>query len=94
VNNTSKRRRVVTVIHVNQHVIRANVKSGRRDPCIAVRGGRSGKATLAHEVRIKDAAGNVVCRVVCSLGKPLPCGAGVWLETPLAVEIEAPGSSG
>jgi hypothetical protein len=80
-------RRTPTVIHINQHVIRANVKSGRRDPCIAVRRGRSDKATLAHEVQIKDAAGNVVCRVVSSIDRPLPCGARVWLETELFVAV-------
>jgi hypothetical protein len=86
-NDTSKpRRRAVTVVHVNQHVIRANVKTGRRDPCLAVRRGRSGRATLAHEVRILDANGNVVCRIVCRLDRPLPCGARVWLETTLAGE--------
>ena len=76
-----------TVITVHQHLLRANVKNGTRLPCIAIRRGRSGKATLAHQVLIKDATGAVVARLICRLDRPLACGARIWLETELPVEI-------
>lgn len=63
-----------TVVHVNQHVIRDNVKTGQRKPVLTVKNYKSN--TYAHEVEIKGP-----CRVVYSPDKPLSCGARVWIET-------------
>jgi hypothetical protein len=63
-----------TIIHVNQHVIRANKKDGGNRPVLTVKRGRSNQ--YAHEVKINGPA-----KVVYSPHKPLSCGARVWLET-------------
>lgn len=63
-----------TVVHVNQHVIRSNSKTGAREPVLTVKTYKSN--TYAHEVTI-----NGPCRVVYSPDKPLSCGAKVWIET-------------
>lgn len=70
-----------TRIHVNQHVIRANSKSGERDPVLTVKQGK--KNTYAHEVEIAGPA-----TVVYSPDKPLSCGAKVWIETEGEVNIK------
>jgi hypothetical protein len=63
-----------TLVHVNQHVIKANGKSGARDPVLTVKTYKDN--TYAHEVHI-----NGPCKVVYSPDKPLSCGAKVWIET-------------
>lgn len=63
-----------TIVHVNQHVIRANGKTGARDPVLTVKRGRTNR--YAHEVEILGPA-----KVVYSPDKPLSCGAKVWIET-------------
>lgn len=63
-----------TIIHVNQHVIKANTKNGTNDPALTVKTYKSN--TYAHEVEILGPS-----RVVHSPDKPLPCGARVWIET-------------
>lgn len=73
------------IIHVNQHVIRSNHKKNERFPVLSVKTGSTN--TYAHEVIIKDEQGNPVARVVYSPGKPLPCGAKVWIETYNELEI-------
>lgn len=63
-----------TVIHVNQHVIKANSKTGDRNPVLTVKTYKEN--IYAHEVLIKGE-----CKVVYSPDKPLSCGAKVWIET-------------
>lgn len=63
-----------TIVHVNQHVIRSNAKTGADEPVLTVKRGRSN--TYAHEVSI---AGPAVVKY--SPHKPLSCGARVWIET-------------
>lgn len=63
-----------TIIHVNQHVIKANSKNGTNDPVLTVKTYKSN--TYAHEVEIKGPS-----EVVYSPDKPLSCGAKVWIET-------------
>ena len=63
-----------SIIHVNQHVIRANTKNGTSDPVLTVKQGK--KNTYAHEVEILGPS-----KVVYSPDKPLNCGARVWIET-------------
>ena len=76
-----------TIIHVNQHVIKANRKHGTTDPVITVKdGGGRGKAVYGHE-----AAGDGF-KVVYRPDRPLSCGAHVWVETerPVAVRVFEP----
>lgn len=63
-----------TIIHVNQHVIKANAKNGTNDPTLTVKTYKSN--VYAHEVEIKGPA-----KVIYSPQKPLSCGAKVWIET-------------
>lgn len=67
-------------IHVNQHAIRRNLKTGERQPPIAVKRGRYSNALTASEVAFSGTG-----RVVYSPDKPLPCGARVWIEIDGAV---------
>lgn len=67
-----------TIIHVNQHIIKANAKDGKNDPVLTVKTYKSND--YAHTASImKD--GEEVARVVYSPDKPLSCGARVWIET-------------
>ena len=61
-------------IHINQHVIKRNAKTGERKPVITVKTYKEN--IYGHEVDIKGP-----CRVVYSPDKPLSCGAKVWIET-------------
>jgi hypothetical protein len=69
-----------TIIHVNQHVIKRNSRTGEREPTLTVKQGR--KNTYAHEVSIHGPS-----KVVYSPDKPLSCGAKVWIETESEVEF-------
>jgi len=63
-----------TRIHVNQHKIRSNAKTGEREPVLTVKTYKSN--TYCKTVHI-----NGPCKVVYSPDNPLPCGAKVWIET-------------
>ena len=63
-----------TIIHVNQHVIRANLRNGTNDPALTVRNYKG--IRRAHEVEVLGP-----CKFVHSPTKPLSCGARVWCET-------------
>jgi hypothetical protein len=69
-----------TIIHVNQHVIRSNRKTGASDPVLTVKTYKSN--TYAHEVEILGPS-----KVVYSEDKPLSCGAHVWIETQAEVNV-------
>lgn len=62
-----------TIVHVNQHNIRANTK-GASLPVLTVKTYKSN--TYANVVEFTGKA-----RVVYSPDKPLSCGARVWIET-------------
>lgn len=70
-----------TIIHVNQHVVKANAKNGTQDPVLTVKTYKDNK--YAHEVEIKGES-----KVVYSPDKPLSCGARVWIETQAEVVIK------
>jgi len=63
-----------TIIHVNQHVIKANGKTGERNPTLTVKTYKSN--IYASEVEILGPS-----KIVYSPDKPLSCGAKVWIET-------------
>jgi hypothetical protein len=69
-----------TVIHVNQHVIKANRKNGTNDPVLTVKTYKQN--IYAHEVDIKGDS-----KICYSEDKPLSCGAHVWIETYNEVKI-------
>jgi hypothetical protein len=69
-----------TLIHVNQHVLRANVKAGVDEPMLTCKQARSN--TYAHEALIRGPS-----RFVNGMHKPLSCGARVWLRTEAEVEF-------
>lgn len=69
-----------TIIHVNQHAIRRNIKAETPEPVLTVKTYKSN--TYAHEVSIEGAS-----RIVYSPHKPLSCGARVWIETESPVTI-------
>lgn len=68
-----------TIIHVNQHKIRSNIKAEVKEPVLTTKTYKSN--VYANKVDILDSAGNVVASVVYSPDKPLSCGARVWIET-------------
>ena len=61
-------------IHVNQHKIRSNNKTGSREPVITVK-------TYKSNDYCQEAIIDGPCKVVYSPDKPLSCGARVWIET-------------
>lgn len=67
-------------IHINQHVIRRNKKTGEREPVISIKEGRTN--TYAQGVKILGPS-----EVVYSPDKPLSCGAKVWVETDADIEV-------
>jgi len=69
-----------TIIHVNQHVIKRNNKTGERKPVLTCKTYKDNR--YAHEAIIKGES-----KVVYSPDKPLSCGAKVWIETESEVEI-------
>lgn len=72
---------MLTRIHVNQHVIKANAKHGKCDPVFTVKQGKSN--TYAHRVKVLGEM-----ELVYRPDKPLSCGAKVWIETRGEVQCE------
>lgn len=73
-----------TIIHVNQHVIRKNMKTGANDPVLTCKSYKENE--YAHEVLVYGQDGKLAARVVYSPENPLSCGARVWIETECFVE--------
>lgn len=63
-----------TIIHVNQAVIRRNLKTGANDPVLTVKTYKDNR--YAHTVELLGPS-----RIVHSPHKPLSCGARCWIET-------------
>jgi hypothetical protein len=74
-----------TIIHVNQHNIRAN-KNGENLPVLTCKTYKSNN--YANECIIYDANGLESARIIYSPNKPLSCGAKVWIETNNKIEIK------
>lgn len=73
-----------TIIHVNQHNVKANAK-GSDLPVITCKTYKENN--YANEVIIFDKNGEVAAKVVYSPDKPLSCGAKVWIETQNKIEL-------
>ena len=69
-----------TIIHVNQHAVKANAKNGTNDPVLTVKTYKDNR--YAHTVDVKGPS-----KIVYSPDKPLSCGARVWVETQAEVEV-------
>jgi len=69
-----------TVIHVNQHVIKRNLKTGEREPVLTVKTYKSND--YAHSVTV-----NGPSEIVYRPDSPLSCGARCWIETQSEVEL-------
>lgn len=69
-----------TIVHVNQHKIKSNQKTGTREAVLTVKRGKAND--YCHEVIIDGP-----CRVVYCPDKPLSCGARVWIETEAGVRL-------
>ena len=73
-----------TIIHVNQHKIKRNAKTGEREPVLTCKTYKSND--YAHEVMIDGPS-----RIIYRPNKPLSCGARVWIETESEVKrVEMP----
>jgi hypothetical protein len=68
------------IIHVNQHVIKRNQKTGEREPVLTVKNYKANR--YAHSGVI-----NGPCVVRYEPDCPLSCGARVWIETEAGVEL-------
>ena len=72
-----------TILHVNQHNIKANTK-GADMPVLTVKDYKQNRKGNEASI-VKD--GVVLAKLIYSPDKPLPCGAKVWIETELDVEV-------
>ena len=64
---------MIARIHINQHIIKSNLKTGRHEPVITVKTSRANE--YANKVAIYGPS-----VVIYSPDKPLSCGAKVWIE--------------
>lgn len=69
-----------TIVHVNQHVIKANRLNKESNPVLTVKTYKDN--VYCHEVLFKGPV-----RFIYSPNKPLSCGAHVWAETESEVEV-------
>ena len=74
-----------TIIHVNQHNVRANSK-GDSKPVITCKTYKSN--SYANEAIIYGQDGLPAANIIYSQDKPLSCGAKVWIETYGKVETK------
>lgn len=74
-----------TRIHVNQHNIRANSR-GADLPVLTVKDYKQNRK--GNAVEILDTEGNVIATLLYQPDKPLACGAKVWIETTLKVNVQ------
>lgn len=80
-------RKAKTIIHVNQHHIKANAK-GERKPVLTCKTYKGNK--YSNEIVILGHDGKEAARIIYSPDKPLSCGAKVWIETYGEVQIDNP----
>jgi len=67
------------IVHINQHIIKSNSKTGERKPVITCKTYKEN--VYGYEVEFSNG------KVVYSPDKPLSCGAKVWIETVLPINI-------
>lgn len=69
-------------IHVNQHIIKANRKNGKKDAVLTIK--TTSDNIKANHIMIGD---NV--RLCYAPESPLACGATIWIETTEEINIQA-----
>ena len=69
-----------TVVHVNQHIIKRNRKTGERKPVLTA---KSYKDNRYGKKIVIDGP----CEIVYRPDRPLSCGAHVWIETQAKVKV-------
>jgi hypothetical protein len=69
-----------TIVHVNQHKVKSNLKHNKNEPVLTVKTYKTND--YAKKVNIDGPS-----QIVYSPNKPLSCGARVWLETKSKVDI-------
>mgnify|MGYP003628569776 FL=1 len=72
----------IKYIHVNQHIIRSNLKNGTNEPVLTVKEGRSN--TYGHQVEIHGASTVIYGGNDSTI---LPCGARVVIKTEAEITI-------
>lgn len=70
-----------TIVHVNQHVIKANRKNGETNPPLTVKTYKENR--YGHNVLLTGPGYVKYCP-----DAPLPCGAHVWIETAHPVIVD------
>jgi len=70
-----------TIIHVNQAILRRNMKSGTSEPCLIVR-------NYKHTEYASSVIINGPSKVVYQPHQPLNCGARAWVETQSDVKCD------
>lgn len=75
-----------TIVHVNQHVIKANGKTGDRNPPMTVKNYKTNE--YGHTISVLDKEGEIVGQFIYRPDKPLACGAKVWFETQYGVLVD------
>lgn len=76
-----------TVIHVNQHVIKANRVHHKNDPALTVKTYKSNRKAHTAVIRCKE-TDRELGRFIHSPKQPLSCGARVWFETQEDVYVD------
>jgi hypothetical protein len=74
---------MISRIHVNQHVIRANKKTGDRNAPLTVKQNQTNIKAMIAEILLPD--GTVAATIAYKPDAPLACGATIWVETSLSV---------
>ena len=68
------------IIHVNQHIIKANRKNDKKKPPLTCKTSKDN--IYANEIIIDGP-----CKIRYSPDKPLSCGAHVWIETESEITV-------
>lgn len=68
-------------IHVNQHIIKANKKTGSNDPVLTIKTTKNN--IKANHITIGDKV-----RLCYAPDSPLACGATIWIETTEEINIQ------
>ena len=84
--HTDKGYAMKTIIHVNQHRIKANVKHDKNEPVLTVKTYKSND--YGHQAVLYGQDGLEAARVVYRKDNPLSCGAHCWIETKQKVMVE------
>jgi hypothetical protein len=72
-----------TIIHVNQHIIKANKKLGTKEAPLTAKSYKGNVKANGFQIRHSD--GTVIATFRYQPENPLDCGAHVWCETEFEV---------